>query len=1109
MWRAAGLKPAPWEARTTALDPIAASISSSSTVHTTLPPPPCAAHMSIDSIALQGSASWLPPLGPSMAGAYVLASRLGLALLYLALRCGPSSSRLTLTVPQVHQIQSSQVIVDLCSVVKELVENSIDAGATIIDVRFKNQGLDLIEVQDNGSGISPANYASVALKHHTSKLSSYSEIASLQTFGFRGEALASLCALSTLTVTTCLQVDVPKGSRLSFEPSGKLKDTAVVAAQRGTTVSVDRLFHNLPVRRRELERNIKREWHKVIALLNQYACIQTNLKFAVSQQPTKGKRILLFSTKGNSTTRDNIINIFGAKAMSALVSLDLALEMQPSSAVGPSLNAATDPAPISNSSNNKVRVVGHVSRPSPGGGRQTPDRQMFFVNGRPCGLPQFAKAFNEVYRSYNYSQSPFIFADIQLDTHMYDVNVSPDKRSILLHDQSRLLDTLRTSLAALFDAHDHVIPVSQPAIDKQGLAHDGQATRAKAVPPVSRTARSQRTATAELQSDDDDDDDDDDAHDGNSKSDGALLQQRVGKAAISSRHKAAHDQNLISQWLNRGPETASQRVPSVSNIDEDDPGSPGEFMYDAVAESVTTEAETNPPGQVHAASQGARPDVPRPVMDFNERLAENASVTHGTTSSPETTSDIDAPAVQPLRLNHRGAENLMPSSRTPKHPTRITAAVTVGHDAVISQNTAPKEGGRVSRENTESQGPSLMSKRLLSKFAAGQGENDSLPSADFRRAEAIPVPRPLDIRDAIAGNFDDPHDCRARSSSANTHPGAESEGESDDSVAKPAPANPDRLAGPEEAIGSHKLSPRAQPLGHGTKRGQISLRATQQLRTNEETIRSGMNYVVSHRETEAPSTLAVDQVEDISAPDAESKLPLIMSRSDFSRMRVVGQFNMGFVIAVRPAVPEAGESRGAKHDELFIIDQHASDEKYNFERLQNTTTVQSQRLVHPRRLQLTALEEEIVMENVAAIEANGFKVEVDATGSAPVGSRCQALALPLSRETTFNLEDLEELISLLGEESSESNHVPRPSKVRKMFAMRACRSSIMIGRGLTGSQMRTLLRHMGELDKPWNCPHGRPTMRHLCRLQAWDGKSWKGDVIGDSSSAWRAYGRGA
>ncbi|TDZ22482.1 DNA mismatch repair protein pms1 [Colletotrichum orbiculare MAFF 240422] len=232
----------------------------------------------------------------------------------------------------VHQIQSGQVIVDLCSVVKELLENSIDAAATSIDVRFKNQGLDSVEVQDNGSGISPDSYASIALKHYTSKLHTYSDLATLQTFGFRGEALSSLCALSHLSIVTCLPDRAPRGTKLDFEPSGKLSGSHVVAAQRGTTVLVEDLFHNLPVRRCELERNIKREWTKVIALLNQYACVQTGLKVTVSQQPRKGKRVVLFSTKTNLTIRENLINVFGAKSMTSLVKLDLSLVFRPTSA---------------------------------------------------------------------------------------------------------------------------------------------------------------------------------------------------------------------------------------------------------------------------------------------------------------------------------------------------------------------------------------------------------------------------------------------------------------------------------------------------------------------------------------------------------------------------------------------------------------------------------------------------------------------------------------------------------------------------------------------------------------------------------------------------------
>ncbi|KAL9035528.1 MAG: hypothetical protein Q9214_006540, partial [Letrouitia sp. 1 TL-2023] len=175
---------------------------------------------------------------------------------------------------------------------------------------------------------------------------------------------------------------------------------------------------------------------------------------------------------------------------------------------------------------------------------------------------------------------------------------------------------------------------------------------------------------------------------------------------------------------------------------------------------------------------------------------------------------------------------------------------------------------------------------------------------------------------------------------------------------------------------------------------------------------------------------------------------------------------------------------------------HASDEKFNFERLQATTTVRNQRLVRAKALDLTAVEEETIIENEDALVKNGFLVEVDQSGNSPVGQRCRLLSLPISREVTFSINDLEELIALLAEypHSSASAHVPRPSKVRRMFAMRACRSSVMIGRTLQKRQMETLVRHMGEIDQPWNCPHGRPTMRHIMGLRAW--QEWKeGDGV--------------
>lgn len=181
-----------------------------------------------------------------------------------------------------------------------------------------------------------------ALKHYTSKLSSYDELTSLKTFGFRGEALSSLCALSNFHILTARSNEAPKGTRLDFEISGKLKGTQVVAGQKGTTVVVENLFMNLPVRRRELQKNIKREYGKVLGILQAYACISITARISVSNLMAKGKKVVVFATKTNSTTRENIASVYGAKIMPSLIPVNLNFEMQSSQRAIPKLGTPAD-----------------------------------------------------------------------------------------------------------------------------------------------------------------------------------------------------------------------------------------------------------------------------------------------------------------------------------------------------------------------------------------------------------------------------------------------------------------------------------------------------------------------------------------------------------------------------------------------------------------------------------------------------------------------------------------------------------------------------------------------------------------------------------------------
>lgn len=1068
------------------------------------------------------------------------------------------------------------------------MENSLDAGATNIgmaqqrakydssdaiytDVRFKNQGLESIEVQDNGAGISPHNYETLALKHHTSKLSTYSDLTTLQTFGFRGEALSSLCALSHFSVITCLTQDAPKGTKLEFEVSGKLKGTSVVAAQKGTTVIVENLFNNLPVRRQELQRNIKREWNRVVGVLGQYACIQTGIKFSVSQQAGKGKKTTLFSTKGNQSTRENIVNVFGAKTLTSLITLDLNLELEPTS--GPSQRWSTQ----EDGGKKEIRIVGHISRPAYGEGRQTPDRQMFFVNARPCGLPQVLKAFNEVYKTYNSSQSAFIFANIELDTHLYDVNVSPDKRTILLHDQNKMLENLKVALTELFESQDYTVPISQLPAQKQPSYKQLIINRDDTVQPKtptinhektvqSKTPHAPQTPSAESTEEEESEDGSRSSRREQSTDDEGQRKPynpkfRRGAVSVEARSRAVsrdtmskdHESvSLISNWLGKKTEDRAEQKDQGSKTAKNNEAPEGLSKekkkliakMGRESEQLVRDPSEDPDSSVATSQSTAftpshKPPVP--VPDFNEQVPEQGrpqNVSDDSSSSVE--SEIPIPALQsPAKPEASIADRFSSTARSYRAPAEIATIIIGDHTVTSSIGTPCPKRARIenipstSRNRRPSQAPGTalpsFGKTLSQRFAAPGTALQPGPEeeTDDEAQETPPSPQllessPEDSANAPSGGEEEGEVAVQSTAivvkeekdldSSVLPPDIEEDGDYLDENEKKAmeEVKVQEMIQDAEKAGVIPLQENAQKakimLRGGSKKRDATLNLVKSISTTTMQIREQFG-TLEDRLSEY-RTSAGDKPEDeiLDSDQAEEKLSLTISKADFAKMRIIGQFNLGFILASRASKSDDGPVAA---DDLFIIDQHASDEKYNFERLYATTIVQSQPLVQPKTLDLTALEEEIVMENLPALETNGFIVNVDETGKAPVGQRCEVISLPTSRETTFSLMDLAELIALLAEHPPGS--VPRPSKVRKMFAMRACRSSIMIGKTLTYKQMGKVVGHLGELDKPWNCPHGRPTMRHLCGLGVWDGLGWKEGVEPEvdnlGATDWAAYVR--
>jgi len=769
---------------------------------------------------------------------------------------------------------------------------------------------------------------------------------------------------------------------------------------------------------------------------------------------------VVFATKSNQTTKENIANVYGAKTVTALIPLNLELELQPSTSLTQILK---EPDTDANSEAQAVRIIGHISKPVFGDGRQTPDRQLFFVNGRPCGLPQIAKAFNEVYKSYNVTQSPFVFADLRMNTNSYDVNVSPDKRTILLHNQNALLERLKSSLTSLFEAQDQTVPQSQLVLQKL---------------PKFRPL--------------------------------TLTREVSGGSAAGKLPKPVSDGTRLT------PTITENSSPSAES--EDQGGVPIDLIQQNISRDLIDRDDVPKPRVRRTNEPLVREKTPKIVQDFNDRLASQRAKSGQNDIVPDSTDGRIPVITTSSRSTVPGIVQLAHDRSRPRRVDQEVAVITVGDkvsSTLIGGSAAKRpriEGRFISKSLPKPTQPSQFAQSLRVFAASGTqvkvDEDDDEDEDEATAAELVDMHRQTSSRgnSVLKDQFEEHDDNLDTPSPSCINPASEFDDEYVDEEERQR-RDQDQI----EKMVRQAEDAAAQPIDDSRKKASLLLRTSLRNDSTISLVRSietsvlqideqlkQRNNLLQHIQRTSESSHQ-QRIQDPAEPDtsAEERLSLTISKSDFSKMHIVGQFNLGFILATRPADPSGHPAtHKAPSDDLFIIDQHASDEIFNFHRLSACTTLTPQPLVQPHQLHLTVIEEETILEALPTLHKNGFSIAIDDSGASPIGTRCKLLALPTSRETTFDLRDLEELISLLGDTSLSSTHtdVPRPSKVRKMLAMRACRSSIMVGRTLTLSAMRALVAHMGAIDKPWNCPHGRPTMRHLACLGSW--KAWReGDGV--------------
>jgi DNA mismatch repair protein MutL len=316
-------------------------------------------------------------------------------------------------------IAAGEVVEAPFSVVKELIENALDADATEIAVDIKGGGSDLVRVSDNGSGMNRDDALAAFDRFATSKLTTADDLEGISTLGFRGEALPSIASVSRMRLVTCEDGDV-EGTEVDLV-GGEVRNVIPAGRKRGTTVEVSSLFYNTPARRRFLKSDSV-EVRRIMDLLTEYAVLHPSIRLDVA---IDGK--LALGLMAVDTLAERVAGVLGSRTAAEMLPVSLTEE--------------------------DGSVEGLVGRPTIARARGA--QQVLAVNGRPVKSRLMGAAVRSGYGELlPRNRHPVVFLMLTVDGSLVDVNVHPTKREVRFGNSRRIFGLVESAVRAALMSHD-------------------------------------------------------------------------------------------------------------------------------------------------------------------------------------------------------------------------------------------------------------------------------------------------------------------------------------------------------------------------------------------------------------------------------------------------------------------------------------------------------------------------------------------------------------------------------------------------------------------------------------------------------------------------------
>jgi DNA mismatch repair protein PMS2 len=791
------------------------------------------------------------------------------------------------------------------------------------------------------------------------------------------------------------------------------------------------------------------DWQLYFVLAD--AIFNVGVQLNLIDMSSSGREDVALATSATSTKlEDTVSSILGHKFLGTLSPVDISLEQllkQGENVYNWAITGLVSKNPKGDVPN---RTVGYYS-----------------INGRVVDIPKITAVLRRVWHGFGGKKKPSCILSFTLPNDSFDINLAPDKQQVLLTHEEEICQLIEEHVTQFWSSQTQGVfevqklegPVEESEIID--AEDDGERPMHKR-----RFAFVHDITKAKMQHDSDD-------------------RHRCAEGE-EKKHSEADLEDAGSS-PSEGGEPTSKKA-KTSSIDEDAPENSSSEVSARIPDDRISDMERRKWAAIQAKFKSG---------DSQNGVSEMAPLTPEDPSQPE-----ERPTLTKGARVARAQVDAGPRVSGRGNPLEATK----NQRQLSLQQFAFQPIGRPTRRSKESGAAArhAVSKSAHEEVAPEQSDNSTRETAE----EAHPQRKNLVRRSAARRESGATTEEEDYSPSSGEEP--LSSKASTTSPAAPSPSSPDVKLSPRGIGEGVSNDSRPEPVIWTTFKGteevcrSFRLERVQMIRRRLDL--RGSKHIAVNGQSQDIEQDAKDVTNSVGVSESSKATSISLSKEQFrDEMHVIGQFNMGFIL-VR-----------CKRNHLWILDQHACDEKYNFENLCRDTIIHEQQLLRPMPLDLSPAEEACILDNMNIFETNGFRFKFES--SAPIRQRLSLTGLPHSgardgrKAVQFGKDDVSTLCTILMDGSSydagdggtgtdgtgrygnnavrryastassqfdaADRIIARLPKAIAMFASRACRSSIMIGTALSQKEMDKIVRRLADVEHPWNCPHGRPTMRHV------------------------------